>query len=344
VVIPPVDDGYGFTEDPFGVFANIPFLLLAMAAPLAWRGADGAAARRLRLFAAAVAWVFLSSVAVLLTYVVASIRYELDFAPYLAVLAVIGVFGIEQRVRLRPGWRAAARIGWAGLLAVSVAFNFFGSCQHLSIFERQDTSEFRALSQVFNYPLYALNRLKAALGAGPARNRSAAEGAGAPRFGPVVVTIEAPPPMEGVREPVVAMGTTPGVTAIAFIRSVDKDHVVVGIQFTGLRIYECRPVALHRKGPLAISVAGPALLPDLGESPWGSIPYFEQLSALGRYSMAIDGVTVLWVNGLLDRPLDRETPLYIGANPARDTAVASSFTGVVISHSRPGIVAEPPGG
>ena len=95
VHVPPLGAGYGFTEDPFGVLVNIPFLLLACAAPLAWRNPNTAGTQRLRLFASAVAWLALTSVGVLLTYVVASIRYEVDFTPYLTILAVLGVFGIR---------------------------------------------------------------------------------------------------------------------------------------------------------------------------------------------------------------------------------------------------------
>jgi hypothetical protein len=341
VVVPAVDDGYGFTEDPFGVFTNIPFLLLAFAAPLAWRNAASGEARRLRLFASAVGWVFLTSVAVLMAYIVASIRYEMDFAPYLTILAVLGVFGMEEHFSSRPRWRGLARLGWIGLLAVSVAFNFFGSCQHLSIFERQATAEYKALSQFFNYPVYALNRVKASLGAAPAHNRSADEGPVPHQFGPVLIRIKAPPAVDGVREPLVVMGTTPGVSAIAFIRSAGRGQVIVGIQFTGLGVYECRPIKLEREGPVDITVAGPALLPDLGESPWRDVPYLEQLSQLGRYSISVNGVAVLWVSGLLDRPIDREAPLLLGVNPVKDTAVSSAFTGEIIAHSRLGAGGEP---
>jgi hypothetical protein len=336
VVAPSVDDGYGFTEDPFGVLINMPFLLLAIAAPLAWRHAASGAARRLRLFACAVGWVFLASVAILLPYVVASIRYEVDFTPYLTMLAVLGVFGIEEHFSGRPGWRGIARLGWAALLAVSVAFNFFASSQHLSLLERQDTADFRALSRVFNYPLYAINRDRASLGAGPAYNRSADVGPGAPQFGPVLIRIKAAPAAVGVREPLLVMGTNPEIPAIVFIRSLDNSHVVVGFQFIGVGLYECGPIALGSKRPVDIVVSGPALLPDLGEAPWRGLSYREQLTEMGTYAISVNGVDALVISSVLDRPIDRETPLFIGVNPVRKSAVSRSFTGEITGYSRLG--------
>jgi hypothetical protein len=130
------------------------------------------------------------------------------------------------------------------------------------------------------------------------------------------------------------MGTTPGVLAIAFIRTVSGDQIVVGFQFTGLGLYECKPITLDRNAPVEIAVSGPSLLPDLGDTAWKGTPYLEQLSDLGLYSIAVNGVAALQVNSLLDRPIDRETPLSLGFNPVRDSPVAARFTGQIMEHSR----------
>jgi hypothetical protein len=335
--VPPLDAGYGFTEDPFGVLVNIPFLLLAFAAPLAWLNPNQDGKRRLRLFAAAVAWVFLTSVVVLLTYVVASIRYEVDFTPYLTILAVLGVFAIEGYFASRPKWNGLARLGWAGLLIASVAFNFFGSCQHLGLLERQVPSEFRALSRFFNYPTYACNHLLTSMRSSPTDEKSADGGLIPRQYGPILLRIKSPPSVAGVREPLLVMGTTPGVLAIAFIKTAGEDQIAVGFQFTGLGLYECQPMKLKSRGPVDIVVSGPSLLPDLGDVAWKGVPYAEQLSDLGLYSVSINGVAVLQVNSLLDRPIDRETPLSFGVNPVKDSPVAGSLTGQIMEHSRLGI-------
>jgi hypothetical protein len=144
------------------------------------------------------------------------------------------------------------------------------------------------------------------------------------------------------REPLLVMGTTPGVLAIAFVRSVSKDQVIVGIQFTGLGVYESRPISLARENTVEVIVRGPSLLPDLGESGWGGIPYPEQLAELGQYSIAVNGVSILQINSLLDRPIDRDTPLSFGVNPAPNSAVSAVFSGRIIDHSRLEIGESPP--
>jgi hypothetical protein len=278
--------------------------------------------------------VALTSVAVLLAYVVASIRYEVDFTPYLTILAVLGVFGVEDFFADRRKWRPLARLGWAGFLIVSVAFNFFGSCQHLGLLERQVPGEFQALSRFFNYPTYAYNRLRTSMRASPAPDKPEYGGLAPLQYGTVLLRIKSPPRETGTREPLMVMGTTPGVLAIAFIRTVSGDQIVVGFQFTGLGLYECKPITLDRNAPVEIAVSGPSLLPDLGDTAWKGTPYLEQLSDLGLYSIAVNGVAALQVNSLLDRPIDRETPLSLGFNPVRDSPVAARFTGQIMEHSR----------
>ena len=335
VAVPPLPAGYGFTEDTFGIFPNIPFLLLAFAAPLAWSGRDPQEARRLRLFTCAVAWVALTSVAVLLAFVVASIRYELDFTPYLAFLAVLGVLGIEDHFSRHPKGRPWARAGWAALLAASAAFNFFASCEHLGLLERQAPAAFQGLSRIFNYPLYASNHLLSSM-----RDRRTAAGAregSPPRYGPLLVRIGSPPGAAGANEPLAVLGAAPGVSAIAYIRSVGADEIVVGFQFTGLGVYECRPMRPGHPGPLDIVVTAPSLYPELGDGEWGGVPYLGQLSRLGEYSIAVDGASVLEVHSLLDRTIDRGAPLLFGVNPVRDSRVSGTFSGQILEHARLGI-------
>ena len=137
------------------------------------------------------------------------------------------------------------------------------------------------------------------------------------------------------------MGTTPGVLAVAFIRTVSEDQVVVGFQFTGLGLYECQPIGLKQRGPVDIAVSGPALLPDLGDTAWKDTPFLEQLSDLGLYSIAVNGVAVLEVHSLLDRPIDRKTPLLFGVYPVKDSLIAGKFTGKIIEHSRLAIGEKP---
>ena len=51
------------------------------------------------------------------------VRYELEYASPLVLLAVLGIFALERALAGQPVWRRAARCGWGLLLAFSVAFN-----------------------------------------------------------------------------------------------------------------------------------------------------------------------------------------------------------------------------
>jgi hypothetical protein len=330
VQVPPLPQGYAFVENPYGIITNIPFLLLACAAPLAWRQPRSEATRRLQLFACALAWVSLMSVAFLLVYVVATIRYELDFTPYLAILGVIGVFGVEDYHLAHPRGRGLARLGWVGLLIVSIAFNFFGSCQHLRIFERDAPDEFQGLSRFFDYPVYAYNRYLSPSRAAPAAGPPADDKLGPGRYGPFVERIEMSAVENGAREPLLVIGNVRENAVIVFIRSVTKDRVAVGLEFPGIGTAECLPIRRARGGPIDVAIFAPQLLPDLGDPDWGAAPYRKQLSDLGLYTITINGIAALQVRAPLSKPIDRDAPLSIGANPLDNTSVAGRFGGQIV--------------
>jgi tetratricopeptide (TPR) repeat protein len=127
IAVPPWPAGYAWVENPFGILTNIPVVWLALAVPLAWRNRSGQAASTLRWFVTAVALLFGACLLPLLFYESAIIRYEVDFAPALVLLAVVGLLGLERALANRPVWRRAARWGYGLLLAFSVAFNLFAS-------------------------------------------------------------------------------------------------------------------------------------------------------------------------------------------------------------------------
>jgi tetratricopeptide (TPR) repeat protein len=132
IVMPPVPTGYGFAEKSFGVLTNIPFVWLALAAPLAWREQSGQVVSTLRWFVTAVALLFGICALTLGMYWWVSFRYEVDFLPSLLLLAVVGVLGLERTLANRPTWRRAARSGWGLLLVFSVTFNLLASVEHFA--------------------------------------------------------------------------------------------------------------------------------------------------------------------------------------------------------------------
>jgi len=129
IAAPPLPVGYEQVEYPFGLLTNIPLVWLAAAVPLAWRGRSGPEASTLRSFAAAGASLFVVCALPLGFFSSAIIRYEVDFAPALVLLAVVGLLGLERALIGQPLRRRAARWGWGALLSFSIAFNLLASIQ-----------------------------------------------------------------------------------------------------------------------------------------------------------------------------------------------------------------------
>ncbi|HVW21225.1 MAG TPA: tetratricopeptide repeat protein [Opitutaceae bacterium] len=118
---PEAPPGHGPVEDPFGILPQVPLALLALAAPLAWRGRSAAEADPLRRFALALALLFGSSALLFCLFYGATSRYEFEFLPELLLLAAFGILGLDRALAARPALRRWARAGWACLLAVSLA-------------------------------------------------------------------------------------------------------------------------------------------------------------------------------------------------------------------------------
>jgi tetratricopeptide (TPR) repeat protein len=120
---PELPKGYWQVDHAFGVLTNIPVVWLALAAPLAWRRGSEEARSNLRWFMGAVALLFGVCVLTLDLHDSMCLRYEMEYAAPLLLLAVVGVFAVERALAGRPAWRWAARCGWGLLLAFSLAFS-----------------------------------------------------------------------------------------------------------------------------------------------------------------------------------------------------------------------------
>jgi len=81
----------------------------------------------LRWFLVAVALLFGMCALPIVLHDSVCMRYEMELASPLVLLAAAGVFGLERALAGRPVWRRAARCGWGLLLAFSAAFNLFES-------------------------------------------------------------------------------------------------------------------------------------------------------------------------------------------------------------------------
>ena len=119
---PPLPLGHGGIEHPFGVLLNLPFVWLGLLAPLSWRSRPAENRAAMSWFVGAVILFLGASTVTILLYYTACLRYQADFVPALALLAVLGLFGLEQAVAGRPAWRWPIRCGWGFLLAFSLLF------------------------------------------------------------------------------------------------------------------------------------------------------------------------------------------------------------------------------
>jgi tetratricopeptide (TPR) repeat protein len=115
-------DGHGPVEDPFGVLTNMPVLLAALAAPLAWRDRPEAPRGILRGFVLAVALLFGSSALTLCLFYGNCSRYEMDFLPALVLLAVLGILALERSLSGHSARLWVYRAAWGLALAFSLGF------------------------------------------------------------------------------------------------------------------------------------------------------------------------------------------------------------------------------
>jgi tetratricopeptide (TPR) repeat protein len=123
IASPAAPKGYDIVDHAFGILTNIPLVWLALAAPLAWRNRSLEERSMLRWFLGAVAFFFGMCALLLCLHDSMCVRYEMELAAPLVLLAVIGLLAMQRALAGQPVWRRAARCGWGLLLAFSTAFN-----------------------------------------------------------------------------------------------------------------------------------------------------------------------------------------------------------------------------
>jgi tetratricopeptide (TPR) repeat protein len=162
IVGPPVPTNHGWAEDAFGVLTNLPMLGWALVVPLAWRDRAEEPRRALRGFIAATALLFASSALVLGLFYWNASRYELDFLPALAMLAAMGILGLERELSGRSGRLLASRMAWGLALAFSAAFVVLDSIEHYA----EERLQVALILQASGQPLAAIPQFEAAMRAG----------------------------------------------------------------------------------------------------------------------------------------------------------------------------------
>lgn len=94
---------------------------LALAAPLAWRSRPNSL---LRWFIGTACLLFLTGALTICLFNIACDRYELDFLPALMIVAIIGIFALENNGIASRFWQNIARLGWCVLAACMVFTSF----------------------------------------------------------------------------------------------------------------------------------------------------------------------------------------------------------------------------
>ena len=136
--------GYMGTEGAYGLFTSLPFLTLGAAV---W---FGRVERRVIALAAMLLVSFVSAFVVLLGFLGAATRYELELAPALALLAAIGVLAWEQRVATERRPRRVGRAVWGAALLVSVATAMCASWRYDTLFAITEPATYTRLARATN--------------------------------------------------------------------------------------------------------------------------------------------------------------------------------------------------
>jgi len=111
------------SENVYGLFPLLPILWVAALSPLALR------VRGLGRMVVVLAAGFVAVLSILSMFQFGVVlRYSLDLAPILALLAAIGLLLGEDRWRRFNIRRRGFRVAWTGLLAMSFLLTFFATC------------------------------------------------------------------------------------------------------------------------------------------------------------------------------------------------------------------------
>lgn len=292
--------GYLGVEDPYGILPNLPFAALALLWPLAAAGR-----RELGWWLSATTAAALAAALVIGLVCGSASRYMVDFLPAVALLAVVAVLALEQRLR---GWAlGGARAVWLGTLAWSSIFSVLASIQHNDLLRINHPSAYAPLARMGNLPSYWLDRLCGT------------------KYGPLEITLRFPPGRTGQLEPILVSGAE-FKSDFLYVLYADSAHVVFGFEHTGYGGPVTEPVEVDFRAVHHLRVDLASLYPPRDH------PYFAgwsggQMDAhLGRLRLFLDG------RCLMDDPVECYDPVarkpWIGVSPD-SAALGRRFTGEI---------------
>jgi hypothetical protein len=129
--LPPKPPGFSGHDDVYGVFTNLPFAWLALAAPIALWRRNASERRALSAWLISATVLFAIMAGLLLCFFGSLARYELDFTPALMLLAGVGVLALERWLNaVAPRIaRLGARALWIAAALFTIAFGALFSLQ-----------------------------------------------------------------------------------------------------------------------------------------------------------------------------------------------------------------------
>ena len=266
----------GFTSDPmpedmFGMLANMPVLLLGLAA----LGMTAAARvlSRLGLAVLALALLLAAVGGLLMFYGGANGRYSIDAMEGLPALSVIGIWLVEARAGGGgPRW-AFVRALWGALALYSVVFSCCACIGRDDLFRSLHPGVYRMAAHVFDLPSHAYDRVEGVA------------------YGPLTISVAFPAGRTGQSQPLVTTGSWPR-NNVLFVRFADGSHVQFGFAGGG-GTFVGAPVAVDYSRSHRLKVSLGSLYPPRQS------PFFDALGAADADALSetlfveLDGVTIL---------------------------------------------------
>lgn len=244
----------GFTihrGDVYGLLANFPIAWLAFAAPLALWRRPRAERAVLGTWLAAAAVLFAANALLLLSFFSALARYQMDFAPALLVLSVVGLFAVERWLAecVRVGVRAIGLILLAGAAGFSAAFGVLFSLQFDGLLRERNPRLERVVAKT-------LNRIPATF-----------EPLFGVHYGPVALAVRLPADIRAGKATLLSVDAGARVQRV-FIEEEPDGRVRLGLALPGTPELRSRALPLERNVEHRVVVTWGALFPPVTH------PYF----------------------------------------------------------------------
>ncbi len=299
--MPAAPAGHGGAEDPHGLFTSAPFFWFVFLIPLAWTGR-----RLVRTFCLVLLLGFLGVASLMCFFVGVMDRYMIDFVPGLALLAVLGFWGLLMAVRgrARPLVMAASTL----LAFWSIAFNAFAAIGHLDLLKDGEPDYYRRLVHAFDTPRAVIDRLTGHV------------------YGPLEFTVRFPTDQPAVLQCLVATGTARQGDFL-YITYPAPHQVLLGAERVSHGGPQTDPLPFVPGQAYRLRVEMGSFYPPEGDPYFDGMTRQAVLDRLERLSVQIDGREVLAERRPFNAPVGREG--LVGPGLSAPPSFGARFTGVV---------------